>query len=428
MSWDFSTEPEYAAQLAWARAFLEEEIYPLEVLNLDHRSFRRLAAPLQERVKAQGLWAAHLDPELGGQGFGQLRLGLLHEVLGRSELAPFVFGCQAPDSGNAELIALAGTEEQKRRWLDPLLDGRILSAFAMTEQGTGSDPRQFTTAAERDGDEWVITGRKWMVGNASRGDLHIVMAVTEPEADPHHRMSMLLVPSDTPGISVRDLGLMNDPADGENPVWSHGEVTYDGVRVPSENLLGGRGEAFTLAQRRLGPGRIHHCMRWIGVCRRAFDMLAERAVSVSVHGGPLADKQTVQNWVADSAAAIEAARLLTLQTAWRIDHVGASAARTDIAMIKYHGAQVLHDVLDRAVQIHGSLGFTTDMPLEQMYRWARAARIYDGPDEVHRVSVARRLLRDYTPTPVPSEHVPTRRTAALARFAEVLEHPLETAS
>ena len=427
MGWDFSTEPEFAAELDWARAFVEEEIYPLEVLDLDHTAFRRLATPLQERVKERGLWAAHLDPELGGQGFGQLRLGLLHEVLGRSELAPFVFGCQAPDSGNAELIALAGTEEQKRRWLDPLLAGRILSAFAMTEQGTGSDPRQFTTRAERDGDEWVITGRKWMVGNASRGDLHIVLAVTEPDADPHHRMSMLLVPADAPGIRVRDLGLLNDPG-GENPVWAHGEVVYDGVRIPAGNLLGGRGEAFALAQRRLGPGRIHHCMRWIGVCRRAFDMLAERAVSVSVHGGPLADKQTVQNWVADSAASIEAARLLTLHTAWRIDQVGAPAARTEIAMIKYYGAQVLHDVLDRAVQIHGSLGFTTDMPLEQMYRWARAARIYDGPDEVHRVSVARRLLRDYTPTTTPTEHVPTRRAAALARFSEVLEHPLETVS
>lgn len=413
MTWDFSIEPDYAAKLDWARDFVRERIYPLEVLDLDHASFRKQATPLQDEVKAHGLWAAHLGPELGGQGYGQLRLGLLHEILGRSELAPYVFGCQAPDSGNAELIAIAGTEDQRERWMKPLLDGRLLSAFSMTEQGTGSDPRQFTTRAELDGDEWVLNGRKWFVGNASRADFHIVMAVTEPDASPRERMSMLIVPAGTPGISTRELGLMNDP-DHRNPVWSHCEVGYEDVRVPAENLLGGRGEAFVLAQKRLGPGRIHHCMRWIGVCRRAFDMLCERAVSVSVHGGPLAQKQTVQNWVADCAAAIESARLLTLHTAWKIDQVGAENARTEIAMIKYHGATVLHDVIDKAIQVHGSLGFSTDMPLEQMYRWARAARIYDGPDEVHRVTVARRLLAQYEPVDVPTEHIPTRRIAAEA--------------
>jgi len=413
MTWDFSIEPEYAAKLDWARDFVRERIYPLEVLDLDHASFRKIAAPLQDEVKRNGLWAAHLGPELGGQGYGQLRLGLLHEILGRSELAPYVFGCQAPDSGNAELIAIAGTEEQRERWMKPLLDGRLLSAFSMTEQGTGSDPRQFTTRAELDGDHWVLNGGKWFVGNASRADFHIVMAVTEPDAPARNRMSMLIVPTATPGINTRELGLMNDP-DHRNPVWSHCEVAYTDVRVPAENLLGGRGEAFVLAQKRLGPGRIHHCMRWIGVCRRAFDMLCERAVSISVHGGPLADKQTVQNWIADCAAAIESARLLTLHTAWKIDQVGAENARTEIAMIKYHGATVLHDVIDKAIQVHGSLGFSTDMPLEQMYRWARAARIYDGPDEVHRVTVARRLLKEYEPVEVPTEHIPTRRAAAEA--------------
>ncbi|MDI2030488.1 acyl-CoA dehydrogenase family protein [Saccharopolyspora sp. TS4A08] len=420
MSWDFSTEPEFAAKLDWAREFVRDEIYPLEVLDLDHAEFRRLAAPLQQRVKEQGLWAAHLGPELGGQGYGQLRLGLLHEILGTSELAPFAFGCQAPDSGNIELLALAGTPEQKARWMRPLLDGEVLSAFSMTEQGTGSDPRQFTTTARLVDGQWVLNGGKWFVGNASRADFHIVMAVTEPDAPARARMSMLIVPTDAEGIETREIGLMNDP-DHKHPVWSHCEVSYRDVRVPAENLLGDRGEAFTLAQKRLGPGRIHHCMRWIGVCRRAFDMLCERAVSIDVHGGPLADKQTVQNWVADCAAAIESARLLTLHAAWKIDQVGASAARTEIAMIKYHGAAVLHDVIDKAVQVHGSLGFSTDMPLEQMYRWARAARIYDGPDEVHRVSVARRLLREYSPTPTPSEHVPTRRASALERFREQLD-------
>lgn len=417
MGWDFSTDPEFEDKLAWARELVRDEIYPLEVLDLDHTGFRRTAAPLQDKVKAQGLWAAHLHPDLGGQGYGQVKLGLLHEVLGTSELAPFVFGCQAPDSGNAELIALAGTDEQRERWMRPLLDGHLLSAFSMTEQGTGSDPRQFTTSARLEDGQWVIDGRKWFVGNATRSDFHIVMAVTEPDADPHHRMSMIIVPTTVPGIETREIGLMNDP-NHDMPVWSHAEVGYQDVRVPEENLLGGRGQAFALAQKRLGPGRIHHCMRWIGVCRRAFDMLCERAVSIDVHGGVLAEKQTVQNWVADSAASIEAARLLTLKAAWTIDQVGASAARTEIAMIKYFGAAVLHDVLDRAIQVHGSLGFSTDMPLEQMYRWARAARIYDGPDEVHRVTVARRLLKGYDPALPPTEHVPTRRAAALARFTE----------
>ncbi|KID28700.1 acyl-CoA dehydrogenase [Prauserella sp. Am3] len=420
MTWDFSTEPEFEAKLEWARGFVRDEIYPLEVLDLDHATFRRLAEPLQQRVKDAGLWAAHLGPELGGQGYGQLKLGLLHEILGRSELAPYVFGCQAPDSGNAELIAIAGTAEQRRDWMEPLLRGELLSAFSMTEQGTGSDPKQFTTSARLDGDHWVLSGRKWFVGNASRADFHIVMAVTEPDAEPHARMSMLLVPADVGGITTREIGLMNDP-DHKNPVWSHCEVEYRDVRVPAGNLLGGRGQAFALAQQRLGPGRIHHCMRWVGVCRRAFDMLCERAVSVDVHGGPLAGKQTVQNWVADCAAQIESARLLTLHTAWRIDQVGAKDARTEIAMIKYHGATVLHDVIDKAIQVHGSLGFSTDMPLEQMYRWARAARIYDGPDEVHRVTVARRILRDYAPAEVPTEHVPTRREQALQRFRDHLE-------
>jgi len=420
MAWDFSTEPELEKKLAWVREFVREEIYPLETLDLDHHTFRRLARPLQQQVKEQGLWAAHLGPELGGQGFGQVKLALLHEILGASDLAPFVFGNHAPDSGNAELLALAGTPEQKERWLYPLLEGELLSAYAMTEPGTGSDPKQLTTSARLEGDEWVINGHKWFVGNASRADFHIVMAVTEPEADPHHRMSMLIVPTSTPGIRMRELGNMHAP-DGRHPLWSHCEVFYEDVRVPRENLLGGRGEGFVLAQKRLGPGRIHHAMRWLGVSRRAFDMLCERAVSVSVHGSRLADKQTIQNWVADCAAQMEAARLLTLQAAWRIDRYGASNARLDISMIKYFGAAVMHDVIDKALQVHGSLGFSTDMPLEQMYRWSRAARIYDGPDEVHRVTVAKLLLRRYQPVEVPTEHVPTRREAALRRFQAQLE-------
>jgi acyl-CoA dehydrogenase len=422
MTWSFETDPDFERRLEWMREFVREEIYPLEVLDLDWYSYREIIKPLMEQVKERGLWAAHLGPELGGQGFGQVKLALMHEILGGSELAPPVFGNQAPDSGNSELIAIAGTEEQKQKWMLPLLDGRMYSAFSMTEQGTGSDPRQFTTSAVREGDEWVINGVKWMVGNAKRADFHILMARTDssPDADPYRTMSMFIVPTDTPGVAVRDVGLMHDP-DSTGIVHTHGEVTYDDVRLPAENLLGGVGEAFALAQARLGPGRIHHCMRWVGVCRRAFDAMAERAVSKSVHGSTLAEKQTIQNWIADSAAAMEAARLLTLKAAWKIDQVGPKNARTEIAMIKYHGATVMHDVLDRAIQIHGSLGFSVDMPLEEMYRWARASRFYDGPDEVHRVTVARRILRRYEPHDLPTEHVPTRRAAALEKYGEALE-------
>jgi acyl-CoA dehydrogenase len=220
---------------------------------------------------------------------------------------------------------------------------------------------------------------------------------------------------------MRTLGLMHDPY-AEGKLHSHSEVHYREVRVPSENLLGEEGGAFVLAQKRLGPGRIHHCMRWIGVCRRAFDDMCERAVSKSVHGSLLSEKGMVQDWIATSAAAIEAARLLTLQAAWKIDQEGASAARTEIAMIKYHGAAVMHDVLDRAIQLHGSLGFSTDMPLEEMYRWSRAARFYDGPDEVHKVTVARRLLREYEPRDLPSDHIPTRREAAIAKYGALLDN------
>jgi acyl-CoA dehydrogenase len=420
MPWDFETEPEFERQLAWMRNFVREEIYPLETLGLDHSAFLRVSAPLKEAVKERGLWAAHLGPELGGQGFGQVKLGLMHEILGGCEYAPPIFGNQAPDSGNSELLAIAATPEQRERWLEPLLEGKLLSAFSMTEQGTGSDPTQFRTVAVLKEGEWVINGTKWFISNADRSDFHLVMAVTDPEADRHRRTSMIIVPSDTEGIDLRRLGSMNDPYPVPS-MHTQAEVTYNDVRVPEENLLGQRGDAFSLAQMRLGPGRIHHCMRWIGVCRRAFDALCERAVSKSTHGSRLADRQTIQNWIADSAAAIESARLLTLYTAWKIDRVGAENARREIAMIKYHGAPVMQAVLDQAIQIHGSLGYSTDLPLEQLYRWARAARIYDGPDEVHRMTVARDILKRYEPRDVPSEHVPTRREAAFAKYRDLLD-------
>jgi acyl-CoA dehydrogenase len=422
MAWDFSTEPEFEAKLEWMRGFVREEIIPLETLDLDRPTFQRITAPLKEQVRQQGLWAAHLPPELGGGGFGQVKLGLMHEILGQCRFAPGVFGNNAPDSGNAELLAIGGSPEQKERWMEPLLRGELRSAFSMTEPGAGADPTMLTTRAVRDGDEYVINGHKWFSSNASVADFLIVMAVTDPDVSPYQGSSMIVVPVDTPGVTVlRDIPVMNHPLIGGALDGGHAEVLYEDVRVPAENLVGNPGDGFRLAQQRLGPGRIHHAMRWLGQSRRAFDMLCERAVSREAHGSRLADKQLIQDMVALSAAEMQAARLLTLHAAWTMDQVGASNARIEIGMIKYWGARVLHDVIDRAIQVHGSLGFTADLPLEQMYRDARAARIYDGPDEVHKETVARRLLRGYQPTEVPTEHVPTRREAALRKFADQLE-------
>jgi acyl-CoA dehydrogenase len=427
MSWDFSTDPEFQHKLDWMSEFVREQVWPLETLieELGWDGLQRAMEPLREEVKAQSLWAAHLGPDLGGQGFGQVKLGLMHEILGTSPIAPFVFGCAAPDSGNSEILALAGTPEQKERYLHPLLAGELKSAFSMTEPDTaGSDPTLLKTSAVRDGEEWVINGHKWFSSNGSIADFLIVMAVTDPEAGPYERASMFLVDADTPGVRIlRDVATMEHPQDTFGRYGNHAEILYEDVRVPAEALLGSAGAGFLIAQQRLYPGRIHHCMRWLGVARRAFDMLCERSLYRYAHGSTLSRHQTVQNWIADSAAQMQAARLMTLHAAWKMDTEGVASARKEIALIKFYGAQVLHDVIDRALQAHGALGYSTDLPLEAMYRYARAARIYDGPDEVHRASVARQVLRGYAAPEdgVPSEHIPTRREAARRQFADLLE-------
>ncbi len=426
MAWDFSTEPAFQSKLDWMTGFVREEIWPLETLldELDWDGLMRAIRPLQEEVRRQELWAAHLDPELGGQGYGQVKLGLMHEILGTSPLAPLAFGNAAPDSGNSEILALAGTPEQKERYLYPLLAGDLKSAFSMTEPETaGSDPTQLISRAEPDGDGWVINGHKWFSTNGSIADFLIVMAVTDPEARPHQRASMFIVDADAPGVQVRrDVATMEHPWDSFGRYGNHAEISYEDVRVGAGALLGAPGAGFLIAQQRLYPGRIHHCMRWLGVARRAFDMLCERSLYREAHGTTLAGHQTIQNWIADSAAEMQAARLMTLHAAWKMDSEGILAARQDIAMIKYYGARVLHDVIDRALQAHGALGYSTDLPLEAMYRYARAARIYDGPDEVHRSSVARQVLRRYEPPAdrVPTEHIPARREQARQKFAELL--------
>jgi acyl-CoA dehydrogenase len=436
MAWDFETEPEFEAKLAWMRTFVRDEIIPLEALADKWRTaqgrkvFQAITAPLKEEVKRQGLWAAHLPPDMGGQGFGQVKLGLMHEILGQTPYGPGIFGNQAPDSGNAELIAVGGTAAQREQWMQPLLDGKYRSCFSMTEPGAGADPTLLTTSAMRDGDEWVINGHKWFSSNASIADFLIVMVKTGDYEMPYKNYSMIIVPTATEGVNiVRDVPTMGEPDHKTGEPGGHAEIIYDNVRVPFENVVGGEdgiGQGFALAQKRLGPGRIHHAMRWLGQSRRAFDLLCERALTRYAHGSLLAEKQMVQDWIAQSYADMQAARLLTLQAAWKMDQLHAagkhySDARVEIGVIKFWGAKVLHDVIDRAIQIHGSLGYTTDLPLEGMYRAARAARIYDGPDEVHKVTVARQVLKGYRASDPSIEHLPTRRAAALEKFADYLD-------
>jgi acyl-CoA dehydrogenase len=436
MAWDFQTEPEFEEKLAWMRTFVREEIMPLEAIA-DHwrtpegrATFAQITAPLKEEVKRQGLWAAHLPPDMGGLGFGQVKLGLMHEILGATPYGPSIFGNNAPDSGNAELIAVGGTDAQRDQWMTPLLEGKMRSCFSMTEPGAGADPTLLTTSAMRDGDEWVINGHKWFSSNASIADFLIVMCKTGDGETPYKNYSMIIVPTNTPGVNIlRDVPTMGEPDHKTGEPGGHAEILYQNARVPFDNVVGGAdgiGQGFALAQKRLGPGRIHHAMRWLGQSQRAFDLLCERALTRYTHGSILAEKQMVQDWIAESYAEMQAARLLTLQAAWKMDQLHAagkhySDARVEIGVIKFWGAKVLYNVIDRAIQIHGSLGYTTDLPLESMYRAARAARIYDGPDEVHKVTVARQILKRYRPSDPPQEHIPTRRAAALEKFAESLD-------
>ncbi len=428
MAWDFETEPEFQEQLDWIEAFVRDEVEPLDTLfsgleftPLDD-TLRPIVEPLKQRVRDRGLWACHLGPELGGQGFGQLKLSLMNEILGRSGWAPLVFGTQAPDTGNAEIIAHYGTDEQKDRYLEPLLNGEVFSCYSMTEPQGGSDPQTFATAATRDGDEWILDGWKFFSSNARTASFLIVMAVTDPEVSAYQGMSMFLVPTTTPGVEiVRNVGLGTEP-DGEG---SHALIHYDQVRLPSDALLGEEGQAFAIAQTRLGGGRIHHAMRTIGICNRAFDMMCERALSRETQGGLLADKQFVQGHIADSYAQIKQFRLLVLNTAWAIDrHQDYRKVRKDIAAVKVLMPGVITDVVQRSMQVHGALGVSNELPLARMWLTGPILALADGPTEVHKVTVARQVLREHRPSDDlwPTEHRPKRVAAARARFAEHLEH------
>jgi len=390
---ELATAPDVAARRAQVRAFMEEHVYPNEgALGREDESSDALIAELRAKAKAAGIWAPHLPEEAGGSGSGFIEYALLNEEIGRSTWAQLIFNCQAPDAGNGEILHLFGTDDQKERFLRPLVEGTARSFFSMTEpEVSGADPTELRTTAILDGDEWVIDGHKWFSSSAEGAAFGIVMAVTDPDAPPHRRMSQIIVPTDTPGYElIRPVPVLGHAGRG----WStHCEVRYTGVRVPRENLLGEPGDGFRIAQKRLGPGRIHHVMRWLGQMQRAFELMCTYSLEREVGGVPLAEKQTVQNWIAESAAEIQACRLLTLDAARKLDE--GSEARVEVSLIKFYAARVLHDVIDRAVQVHGARGLTDETPLGQMYAMARGARIYDGPDEVHKLVVSRRILKEF---------------------------------
>lgn len=426
MSWDFETEPEFQDQLDWMEKFVREEVEPLDyVLDspYDVRDPRRnrLVRPLQETVRRQKLWACHLEPELGGRGYGQVKLALMNEILGRSRFAPTVFGCQAPDTGNAEILAKYGTAEQKKRFLEPLLANEIVSCFSMTEPQGGADPKVFTTHAELQGDNWVLNGEKWFSSNARWASFLIVMAVSEPDAAPYLRQSSFIVPIETPGVTIkRNVGVGQEP----EGTGSHAYVSYKDVQIPKDHLLGPRGSGFAVAQTRLGGGRIHHAMRTIGQVRKAFDLMCERALSRTTQGSILADKQMVQEKIADSWVDIEQFRLLVLRTAWRIDKFkDYLKVRKDIAAVKAQMPKVFHDVAVRALQLHGSLGVTPEMPFVDQVMESFVMGLADGPTEVHKITLARQILREYKATQglFPSGHIPALREAAIKKYGEIIE-------
>ncbi len=424
MAWDFETDPEFQKKLDWLDDFMRDEVEPLSHLGMavyGQLGREKFIKPLQQKVKDQGLWACHLGPELGGQGFGQLKLGLMNEKLGRNGLAPTVFGCQAPDTGNAEIIAHYGSDKQKEQYLWPLLNGEIRSAFSMSEPTGGSDPLTFTTRAVLDGNEWVINGEKWFSTNARYAKVLVLYAVTDPDAkDPYRRTSIFLVPTDTPGVEiVRNVGV----GSGEIGAGSEGYMRYTNVRLPYDALLGERGAAFVIAQVRLGGGRVHHAMRTVGACQHALDLMCQRAVSRNTRDGKLGDLQLVQADIADSWIALESFRLMVLRTAWLIDkHKDYNLVRKDIAAIKVLTPKVYGDIATKAAHLHGALGVSNEMPFMHMVTSSLVMGIADGPTEVHKVTLAKQVLKDYRPDNdlFPKYHIPRLREDAQEKYADKL--------
>jgi acyl-CoA dehydrogenase len=395
---DFTVSDKMQAIIGMMREFVDKELIPLEpeFLGKDFRTMLPVIETKRNLVRQMELWAPNHPKEYGGMGLDLLEHALVSEVLGRSPLGHFVFGCHAPDAGNIEILHKHGTPEQKETWLRPLVQGKIRSCISMTEvELPGSNPVMMDTTARKEGGEYVINGQKWYSTAADGAAFAIVMAVTNPEAEPYLRASMIIVPTDAPGFNlVRNISVMGHTG---SDYFSHAEILYQSCRVPVANLLGPEGWGFVIAQERLGPGRIHHCMRWLGICSRVFDLMCKRAAEriIAPDGKTLATKQIIQAWIAESAAEIQAARLMTLHAAWKIENLGAKEAREEISLIKFYVAGVLQNVIDRALQVHGGLGMTDDTIISFFYRHERAARIYDGPDEVHKMSVARRILKEY---------------------------------
>lgn len=422
MAWDFETDPDFQKELDWVEHFIETEVAPLDHVlgspyDVRDANRNRLVRPLQQKVKNRKLWACHLGSELGGQGYGQVKLALLNEIIGRAVYGPTVFGCQAPDSGNAEILAHYGTDEQKKAYLAPLLNNEIVSCFAMTEPQGGADPGVFKTSAKKVGNEWRIDGEKWFASNARFASFFIVMAVTNPDAPVHARTSMLIVPANMPGLSVvRNVGY-GDHSD------THAYLRFENVRVPADHMLGKEGGGFVVAQVRLGGGRIHHAMRTIAMARTAFDAMCERVISRQTKGEPLSEKQMVQEKIADSWVEIEQFRLLVLRTAWLIDkHNDYKVVTKDIAAVKAAMPKVLHDVASRALHLHGSIGLSREMPFAQQVIDSYFLGLADGPTEVHKVTIAKQVLRNYKPSNAlfPSYHLPGVRERSLEQYRSEL--------
>ncbi len=396
---DFAPSEEMQEFLSHVHKYVKAELYPLEEEVKGKKFADMLPAlnALRAENKKRGWWLPQIETEYGGMGLSVVDHGLLCAELGRSPFGFYSFNCQAPDAGNLEIMIQYGTDAQKAKYLQPLLDGEIRSCFSMTEpEHAGSNPVHMSTRAIKDGNDWVINGHKWFTSSADGAEFAIVMVVTDnsPDASPYTRASMIIVPTDNPGFAIeRNISVMGH--EGDNYA-SHAEVRYDDCRVPIENTLGGEGMGFVIAQNRLGPGRIHHCMRWIGICERCFDIMCQQATMRELAPGKtLATRQFVQGWIAESRAEINSSRLMVLEAAWKIDQVGAKAAREEISLIKFHVANVLQRVIDRTLQCLGGAGMTDDFPIANFYSHERAARIYDGPDEVHKVSVARQILKRY---------------------------------
>lgn len=427
MAIDFSVEPEFQQKLDWIRAFMRDDIEPFATVFRDvspydkqHRVQNAIVRPLQQKVREQGLWACHLGPELGGQGFGQVKLALINEILGRSHWAPSIFGCQAPDSGNAEILAHYGSDEQKAKFLQPLLNGDIVSTYSMTEPQGGADPSVFTCKAERNGNEWVINGEKWFSSNFRYASFLIAMVVTNPDVDVYRGSSMLLVPADAKGLEViRHVGTEWE-AEGD-----HAYLRFNNVRVPAENLLGEEGQGFLVAQTRLGGGRLHHGMRSVGMAQRALDMMCERALSRTTRGKQLAKHQSVREKISNTWIALQQFRLQVLYAAWIVDQYGGNSeqARLHIAAVKVETPKILIDTIQRAMHLHGALGITSEMPLARSWMMAPSLGLADGPTEVHQNTVARQVLKQYSPvdTLFPSEHIPSRVAVYRARYKDLLD-------